>query len=136
MPRHPHKASNMCDLYPAICLAVRGIKDAEKENFANGIHQLQGKRDTGTIRLRTKCYDKRDKRLADFGELLNLALPAGIKAGFSGEYVEARLRKLLKRAEKAAYWDANNTVRHDYCYRRSVKEQVMLKFGAEDEEGC
>jgi hypothetical protein len=99
------KGSRMCVLYPAIREAVRGIKDAEIENFKNCIHHLVGKTDNESIRVRSKCYDRREDKLVDLQTLLNWALPAGINAGFSGEHVEARLNALMQSVELASYWE-------------------------------
>ena len=105
MARPARKGSSMCDLYPAIRQMVRGIKDAEKKNFKDGVHRLRGREDDEAIQIRSECYDLRERRLFDLRKLLNWALPAGIKAGFSGEHVVARLNRLMNRVEKAAYWN-------------------------------
>jgi hypothetical protein len=105
MARQPRKGSSMGVLYPAICQAVREIKDAEKENLKNGIHRLQGKTDDESIRVRSECYDLRARKLFKLRKLLDMALPAGIKAGFSGEHVVARLKRLARSAERAVYWN-------------------------------
>jgi len=105
MARSPRKGSNMCELYPAIRETVHRIKDGEIENLEHGIHTLGGKTDVESIRVRSDCYDQRERMLFELSKLINLSLPAGIKAGFSGEHVEACLNGLMKSVEEAAYWN-------------------------------
>lgn len=95
--------------FSAICEAVRKIKDAEKLNFKNGIHRKRGMSDPESVRVRTICYRQREERLFALKALATRALPAGIKAGFSGEHVAASLERLLNDVENAAYWDGKCT---------------------------
>ncbi len=96
----------MHDLFPEIRHAVQRIKDAELKAFEGGILLgLQGRTDEEAFRVRSEYYDQREVRLDGLRELLNRALPAGIDAGFSGEWVVERLEALMASVEEAAYWD-------------------------------
>src|SRR5262249_50227410 len=105
--RSSDRQNTMCDLYPEIRKAIREIKDAEIDNFRRGIHRLRGKTDRKSFGVRSKCYDLRNNRLLELHELLDWALPAGIKAGFSGEHVQACLKALMESTEEAAYWEGS-----------------------------
>jgi hypothetical protein len=87
--------------------AVRTIRQAEVANWDDGLHHFRGRTDPEVVRWRTFRYARRQGRLDRLYALLREALPAGIAAGYSGEEVEARPRRLAGAVERATFWDGN-----------------------------
>jgi hypothetical protein len=108
MKRRKPQILSMCDLHPMIQTLIREIKLAEIQNFNEGLHHLGGRSDQEAIDRRVKCYSLREEKLAELKWLMGLALPAGIKAGFTGEHVVASLHALIESVDEAAYWNAKS----------------------------
>jgi hypothetical protein len=93
------------ELWQRVRQEVRNLRQAEVRNWKDGMHLLAGKSDDKTVRWRTFRYARREGRLERLYRLLRSALPAGIAAGFSGEWVHARLEELAAAANEACYWN-------------------------------
>jgi hypothetical protein len=87
----------MSDLYPAIHRAVREIYRAELAVLESGLYLVDGW-------VPDEVHDPRVDRLIAFSDLLDWVLPAGIKAGFSGEVVVGYVDALWTSVEEMCEW--------------------------------
>ena len=87
----------MSDPFTALRDAVRGALAAEWDSLRSGVHQPRA----GSAEV----IRRRAERLTELRQLMALALPAGIRAGFRGETVEARLNELGLAVEALTRWE-------------------------------
>lgn len=97
--------NTIADPFAAIQEIVRDLIQSKARNVGAGTH-LPG---TGPvderIMRRAARHQQGDEVIIELRRLAALALPLGVKAGFSGETVETRLGALLRAAEAFTRWE-------------------------------